>query len=112
MITIGTPTGCSVAITSGSSMGTATVSVVFTSTGGATATGSFSFDVGAASSISFTAPTGLKVATNRTRVINVLSYASDGGYTITCGTATAIDTTELQSVTSDTQTRRGRISES
>ena len=101
LITIGTPTGCSVAITSGASMGTATVSVVFTSEGGATATGSFTFAVGAASNIVFTAPTGLKLGTNRTRVINALDYATDGGYTITCGDATAIDTTELQSVTRD-----------
>ena len=49
--------------------------------------------------IVFSAPTGLKVATNRTRVINALSYATDGGYTITCGDATSVDTTELQSVT-------------
>ena len=98
LITISTPTGCSVVITSGSTMGTATVSVVYTSAGGDTATGSFSFAVGAASSIEFNAPTGLKLATNRMRVINVLDYASDGGYTVTCADATAIDTTELQSV--------------
>ena len=54
-----------------------------------------------ASNIVFTAPTGLKLGTNRTRVINALDYATDGGYTITCGAATAIDTTELQSVTRD-----------
>ena len=75
--------------------------MVYTSTGGATATGSFSFDVGAASNIVFSAPTGLKVATNRTRVVNVLDHATDGGYTITCAGATAVDTTELQSVTRD-----------
>ena len=56
-------------------------------------------DVGAASEIVFVAPSGLKVGTNRTRVINVLDYATDGSYTVTCGAATAIDTTELQSVT-------------
>ena len=76
LITIGTPTGCSVAITAGASTGQASVSVVFTSEGGATATGSFTFDVGAASNIVFSAPTGLKVATNRTRVINCLLYTS------------------------------------
>ena len=98
LISIGTPNGCSVEITAGSTTGSATVSVAFTSDGGATARGSFTFAVGATSNIVFNAPAGLKVGTNRTKVINALSYATDGGYTITCGDATNIDTTELQSV--------------
>ena len=75
--------------------------VRFASDGGATAMGSFTFDVGVASNIVFAAPTGLKVGTNRTRVINVLDYATDGGYTVTCSDATAIDTTELSTVVRD-----------
>ena len=108
LITIGSPTGCSVAITSGASTGQATVSVPFTSDGGATAMGSFTFDVGVASNIVFAAPTGLKVGTNRTRVINVLDYATDGGYTVTCSDATAIDTTELSTVVRDRNTTTSR----
>ena len=101
LITIGTPTGCSVEITAGASVGIAVVTLAFSSDGGASAVGSFTFDIGAASNIVFTAPSGLKVGTNRTRVIDVLDYASDGNYTITCSDATAVDTTELQSVTRD-----------
>ena len=101
LISIGTPNGCSVEITAGAATGTASVSVAYTSDGGATATGSFTIDVIPDSDISFTAPSGLLVATNRTRVIDVLDHASDGGYTITCGDATSIDSTELQSVVRD-----------
>ena len=88
LISLGSQTGCSIPVTSGSSMGTATISIPYRSSGGHTLTSSLSIDVGAASSIVFTAPTGLKVGTNRTQTINALDYASDGGYTITCGTAT------------------------
>ena len=101
LVTVGTPTGCSVEITSGTNMGIVVVSVPFTSDGGASTVGSFTFDIGAASNIVFSAPTGLKVGTNRTRVIDVLDYASDGNYIVTCGTATAIDTTELSTVVRD-----------
>ena len=88
LISLGSQTGCSIPVTSGSSMGTATISIPYRSSGGHTLTSSLSIDVGAASSIVFTAPTGLKVGTNRTQRIDALDYASDGGYTITCGTAT------------------------
>ena len=58
------------------------------------------YRVGPASSVTFTAPTGLSVATNRMLVINALSYATetDSRYSITCGDATSIDTTELDTV--------------
>ena len=57
--------------------------------------------IGPASSVTFNAPTGLAVATNRQLVINALSYATetDSRYSITCGDATSIDTTELSTVT-------------
>ena len=88
LISLGSQNGCSIPVTSGSSMGTATISIPYRSSGGHTLTSSLSIDVGAASSIVFNAPTGLKVGTNRTQRIDALDYASDGGYTITCGTAT------------------------
>ena len=57
--------------------------------------------IGPASSVTFNAPTGLAVATNQQLVINALSYATeaDSRYSITCGDATSIDTTELSTVT-------------
>ena len=91
LITIGTPDGCSAEITSGADQGQATVSVEFSSSGGATATGSFIFDVGAASDIDFRGPPDLKVGYNLTRTINALAYAEDGGYPISCGTATGVN---------------------
>ena len=51
--------------------------------------------------IQFTAPSDLKVGINRTQTINALDYATDSGYTITCGTATSIDSTKLTSVVRD-----------
>ena len=88
-ITLGSQTGCSVEITAGATPSqTADISIPYSSTGGHTLSSTLTLDVGAASSIVFTAPTGLKVGTNRTQTINALDYASDGGYTITCGTAT------------------------
>ena len=88
LISLGSQSGCSIPVTSGSTMGTATISIPYASSGGHTLTSSLSVDVGAASSIVFNAPTGLTVGTNRTLTIDASDYASDGGYTITCGTAT------------------------
>ena len=88
-ISLGTQDGCRIPIIAGSVSGqTADISIPYRSSGGHTTTGTLTLDVGAASSITFTAPTNLKVGTNRTQTINVLDYASDSGYTITCGTAT------------------------
>ena len=103
LISLGAQTAgsCSIPVTAGSSTGTATISVPYISSGGATLTRSVSIDVGVASNISFTAPTGLKVGINRTQTINALDYASDSGYTITCGTATSVDSTKLTSVVRD-----------
>ena len=88
LISLGSQNGCSIPVTSAGTMGTATISIPYASSGGHTLTSTLSIDVGAASSIVFTAPTGLKVGTNRTQRIDALDYATDGGYTITCGTAT------------------------
>ena len=101
LISLGAQNGCRIPVTAGSSTGTATISVPYISSGGATLTRSVSIDVGGASNISFTAPTGLKVGINRTQTINALDYASDSGYTITCGTATSVDSTKLTSVVRD-----------
>ena len=59
------------------------------------------YRIGPASSVTFNAPTGLRVAAGGTLVVNALSYATetDSRYSITCGDATGIDTTELSSVT-------------
>ena len=90
-ISLGTQDGCRIPITAGSTSGqTADISIPYSSSGGATRTSTLTLDVGAASAITFNAPTGLKVGTNRTQTINALDYATDGGYTITCGTATNI----------------------
>ena len=101
LISLGSQTGCSIPITAATSTGTAFISVPYISSGGATTTRSISIDVGVASDIQFTAPSNLKVGINRTQTINALDYATDSGYTITCGTATSIDTTKLTSVARD-----------
>ena len=101
LISLGAQTGCSIPITAATSTGTAFISVPYISSGGATTTRSISIDVGVASNISFTAPSNLKVGINRTQTINALDYASDSGYTITCGTATSVDSTKLTSVVRD-----------
>ncbi len=88
LISLGTQDGCNIPVTSAGTMGTAAISIPFASSGGHTLTSSLSIDVGAASSIVFNAPTGLRVGTNRTLTIDASDYASDGGYTISCGTAT------------------------
>ena len=102
LVTLGAQNGCSIPITSGSTAGTAQISVPYTSSGGATQTSTISVDTAVASNIQFTAPTDLKVGINRTRTIDASQYATDGGYAITCGTATAIDNTKLTSVTQGT----------
>ena len=101
LISLGSQTGCSVPITAATSTGTAFISVPYVSSGGATTTRSISIDVGVASDIQFSAPSDLKVGINRTQTINALDYASDSGYTITCGTATSVDSTKLTSVVRD-----------
>ena len=101
LITLGTQNGCEIAITSGSSTGTAMVTVPYTSSGGASLAQTIRIAAAASSDIQFNAPADLKVGINRTRTINALDYASDGGYTITCSAATAVDTDKLTSVVHD-----------
>ena len=102
LISLGAQNGCSIEITAGSTPNqTANITIPYISSGGHTLSATLTLDVGAASSIIFTAPTGLKVGINRTQTIDALDYATDGGYTITCGTATGVDTTKLVSVVRD-----------
>ena len=82
---------CSFLVTPTGTQGVASFTVPYTSSGGATRNGVFTIEVGPASTISYTAPTGLTLGTNRTRIIDAASYATDGGYVITCGTATGVD---------------------
>ena len=92
--------GCSYTVTPTATTGPSSFQITYTSTGGDTHTATISIVVGPASTITFSGPTGLQLGKNRTRVINALDYATEShrGYTITCGNAKSIDTTELQSV--------------
>ena len=101
LISISSQTGCDISVATGSSTGSANISIPYASSGGHTLTSTLTIDVSAVSDITFTAPTGLKVGINRTQTINALDYVSDGTYTITCGDATSIDTTEISSVVRD-----------
>ena len=99
-----TRNGCNFTITPKNVQGEASFTIPYTSSGGDTESGVIPITVGPDSTITFTAPptTGagrLLVAVNRTRTVDASDYASDGSYTITCGDATAIDTTELSTVT-------------
>ncbi len=89
---------CEFTITPKTVQGDASFTIAYTSSGGDTYSGSIPITVGPDSTIVFTAPTNLKVGTNRTQVIDAASYVTDGNYAITCGGATDIDTVELQSV--------------
>ncbi len=85
------PSSCSFLITPTGTQGVASFTVPYTSSGGASRNGVFTIEVGPASTISYTAPSGLMLGTNRTRTIDAASYVTDGGYVITCGTATGVD---------------------
>ena len=100
LISLSNQQGCDVTVNAGSTTGTANISIPYTSSGGDTHTGTVTVRVITASNITFTAPSGLKVGTNRTQTINALDYVTEANsdFTITCGDATNIDTTELQSV--------------
>ena len=95
-----TRSGCLYTVTAGSTQGSATFRAVIASNSQIAAAHNVTFNIGPSSSIAFTAPAAaFKVGTNRTRDIDVSSYAADGSYAISCGDATSIDTTELMSVT-------------
>ena len=70
------------------SQGDATFVVPFTSTGGATASGTFTVNIGPDSSVAVDSSSSIALAASRSRTIDFASYASDGDYTVTCGTPT------------------------
>ncbi len=71
--------------------GEASFTVTYTSSGGTNRSEVFTVEVGPDSTISYTAPRGLMLGTNRTRIIDAASYVTDGNYVITCGAATGVD---------------------
>ncbi len=71
--------------------GEASFTVTYTSSGGTNRNEVFTIEVGPDSTIAYTAPTGLMLGTNRTRIIDAADYATDGGYLIECGDATNVD---------------------
>ena len=79
--------------------GDTTFTIPLTSTGGDSTSASFTVNVGPDSTISYSAPSGLKVGRNRSLAIDVLDYASDGSYSVSCGDATGVDNTKLTGVT-------------
>ena len=90
---------CTFTVTPKSVQGATTFTVPYTSSVGGSGSGVVSLQVGPPSNIVFTGPTTLYVALNRTLTIDAAPYASDGGYTISCGDATGFNTAELASVT-------------
>ena len=93
-------TDCNYTVTVTNNPGsTATFTVPYNSTGGDTHLGTISIAISAVTSnIVYTAPTNLTVDTSGTLTINAASYAADGSFTITCGTAT--ESSPLISITS------------
>ena len=82
-------TGCSYVVTAlAASQGDAAFTVPYSSSSGASLNGQISVAV---SNIAFTAPTSVTVQASSSITINAASYASDGSFNITCGTATSID---------------------
>ncbi len=82
---------CEFTVTPSGTQGEASFTVPYTSSGGTSRNGVFTIEVGPASTIAYSAPSGLMLGTNRTRIIDAASYVTDGGYVITCGTATGVD---------------------
>ena len=91
LISISAQTGCSLTVAAGAGAGTGTaaITVPYTSSGGDTHDGIVNVQVLPASDIMFSAPaSNPAVSIDESRVLDMSSYASDGPYTITCGTAT------------------------
>ena len=89
LISISAQTGCSVTVAAGAGTGTAAITVPYTSSGGDTHDGIVNVQVVPVSDIMFSAPASNPVVNiDTSRVLDMSSYASDGPYTITCGTAT------------------------
>ena len=81
---------CVLSVTAKEFQGTNTVRLKFSSSGGAYLDDVITVIVGAASMITFEAPSGLTVETGQSITVNAADYASDGDYTISCGTATGV----------------------
>ena len=80
---------CRYSIVLNGTQGSTGFTVPYTSTGGHAISRAVQITVGAASSIVFSAPlSNPAVAASRTLTLDVGSYATDGSYTITCGTIT------------------------
>ena len=95
-------TGCSFAVTAqASASGTVSFAVPYTSDGGNARSGTIRMAV---SKISYAAPVGLSVASQGIFVLDASDYASDGSFTISCGTATIPSFTERARITSITRT--------
>ena len=91
-------TGCSFTVASSATTGAASFVVPYTSSGGDTLNGRIAITVGAApttSNIVFAAPEGLTVQAGSAITIDASRYAADGSNTITCGTATGVDTAKI-----------------
>ena len=85
-------TGCSYRITAGETRGVVTLIVPYTSSGGTSSggtrrNGTVTVNI---AEITFTPPTGLNVGVGTTAVINARSYASDPGFTLSCGDAKSV----------------------
>ena len=89
LISISAQTGCSVTVAAGSGTGTAAITVPYMSSGGDTHDGIVNVQVVAVSDIMFSAPASNPVVSiDQSLVLDMSSYAADGPYTISCGTAT------------------------
>ena len=87
-----TTDGCNFSVRAGNTQGAATVSVLYTSAGGVEQTGVVPINIGPRSILIYQRVSTLRVRTGGTIRIDAGSYAHDqGGYSISCGDATAID---------------------
>lgn len=81
-------TGCSYTVTAkATSQGAASFTVPYSSSSGATANGVINLNI---SNITFNPPTSLSVLTSSSITVNAASYASDGSFTVSCGTAASV----------------------
>ena len=87
-----TTNGCNFSVRAGTTQGAATVSVLYTSAGGVERTGVIPISIGPRSVLIYQRVSTLRVRTGGTIRIDAGSYAHDqGGYSISCGDATSID---------------------
>ena len=87
-----TTDGCNFSVRAGTTQGAATLSVLYTSAGGVEQTGVVPLTIGPRSILIYQRVSTLRVRTGGTIRIDAGSYAHDqGGYSVSCGDATAID---------------------